>query len=138
MDTQILEGFTKLDPAKAAELLPKFKENIYHLMELREKQFKLLKQVIFHVALKAMGYEAKDVQCYIYEHTFRRRKWSFDGGEHQWETVDAIDWKTGEVKQVTSAKPTGRIAGVKIKPQPGFEDLPGKVVKFPEPIDHWK
>ena len=134
MDTQTLEGFTKLDPAKAAELLPKFKENIYHLMELRERQFKLLKQLIFHVALKAKGHESKDVQSYINEHVIRRRKWSFDGsGEHPWETVDAVDWKTGQVRQALTAKNTGRIAGVMLKD----EFAPNRIIKFDEPLDPW-
>ena len=133
MDAETFEGFAKLDPAKAAAVLPGFKQNVARLMELRDKQFQLLRQLIFHVTLKAHGVEAKDVQSYVYEHTIRRRKVNPDGGEPIYETVDAVDWKTGYVKYTMVTRKTGRIAGVLLKVESG----PARVLKFDEPVDHW-
>lgn len=140
IDTDVLAGFTKLAPEKAAAVLPGFKANIYKLIECNERKAELLKQLIFHVALKAKGFESKDVQSYIYEHVIRRRKLRSSSpdmpydAQPEYELVDAVDWKTGYVKSETLARKTGRIAGVLLKD----EHAPNRIIKFDEPLDHWK
>lgn len=139
MDTDVLKGFAALDPAKAAAVLPEFRKHIKQLQELHVRKNQLLQQLVFHVALKAQGHESRDVQSYIYEHVFRRHKWDTSGaGNHSSEMVDAIDWKTGQPKLTTSVRKTDRIAGVILKPTEGNEHLPGRIIKFDEPIDSWK
>lgn len=126
-----ISGFGKLTPEKAAAVLPKFKANIARLKELRERQFKLLNQLIYHVALKANNLEAKQVGGLIRECTIARRKLK-DDGTSEVVRVDGIDWRTGQPKSCFAPpNPHGRIAGVLLR-EPGSAPI-----KFDEPLEPW-
>ena len=130
-DTHMFAGFMKLEPEKAARILPAFKANVAHLVELRLKQAKLMNQMVYLVALKSKGLEGKQVGGIIRECTRLQRKTGPDGGTET-VRVDNIDWRTGQPKSVFhQPNPNGRIVGVLLR-EPGAAP-----VKFDEPLESW-
>lgn len=130
-DTHMFAGFMKLEPAKAAKILPEFKANVARMAELRLKQAKLMNQMVYLVALKAKGLEGKQVGGIIRECTRVQRKIGPDGGTEM-VRVDNIDWRTGQPKSsFHQPNPNGRIVGVLLR-EPGAAP-----VKFDEPLESW-
>lgn len=130
-DTHMFAGFMKLEPAKAAKILPAFKANVDRLAELRLKQAKLMNQMVYLVALKSKGLEGKQVGGIIRECTRAVRKVNSEGVAEV-VRVDNIDWRTGQPKSIFhQPNPNGRIVGVLLR-EPGAAP-----VKFDEPLESW-